>query len=751
MGNQPGAHKSDDDFSQKGYEDFLRRTGQNPTASPKSIVTNPVAKKPDELDPFGDDDDLESFADTRSRSKSSGSKHTRTGSNPFARALPPPADPASPKRSAGAHRRTDSTSNPFALAIAPVAGAVAEDPEDPVAPADAEAAETKGGTLSPQEQEARAPEVIEAAVEALGGETLWVCTAKRGVAFRFSTDMDDKDDDKEGLDFGDIFASKGVETNESGEEFLEIALGPKATGKYYVPIMNQTADLMMKITCEDAAHGETTSIFRVDRDDGAKFCDTPTYATMAPAEGLEDNHILTSRIVMTGELGHRFALDPWRNRWVPETTMRGRRQLYALNLMKETVREVYRVVAEQGIAYRASPRFHEKLPGDDGVDRGDVLAVNALMKSMSRPHNIWFALVTNSVRWLPLTTIGGDNLLKRIDTSRSEYTFQVLEQGARVYMKPDFSEPAEDRFFFPPHKIITCCAKVAGPAGGTVDFYLLTDGKHWISNEDDLGEEQLRRVKMMAHPYLYKIIKPVEDKRVFAMPDIKGYVKHKEIQTQFKCGDVIAARLRVEANGVLFVLCAKTLTWYPTVECHGDGEMRDLLMEPTGARGTLIHVEAQKLGLKDATQSVYSNPYIQVSLVDANGQVLEDHETPFPKQAKEQHLVFNHSCTLAQPYELFEADDGYAIFFEFKHYKRDKHIVSTKCYSFVGAPEIQQHHEDFARTGFQAIPLTLEIYKCEKPTDFARKSTPTRLSVKPLFMHATVSFTSYQKKSKSKK
>eukprot|EP00656_Telonema_subtile_P001280 TRINITY_DN10590_c0_g2_i5.p1 TRINITY_DN10590_c0_g2~~TRINITY_DN10590_c0_g2_i5.p1 ORF type:complete len:767 (+),score=183.24 TRINITY_DN10590_c0_g2_i5:65-2365(+) len=749
MGNQPGSNNGapDDQFSEQGYEDFLRRTGAAPAVSesPKSIGKNPIA-----ADEEPADDDLDLFAPSSPKNRSrerSDSTRSQSDTNPFSR---PPASALVPITKPSGHKRADSSSNPFSK---PVGGAAAEaDSSDEEAPdvLSPEVVQRADRTEEKKANDVQVHEVIERAVEALGGESLWVCVSKRGVAYRFSTESSDKDSDHDGLEFGDLCACAATVEAEDGTEYLKIAMGKEGT-TYFVPTTLNNRPLLLRLTSEDAIHGETTSIFRVDKDDGAKYCNTPVYDSVHLTEGLDDNHILTSRIVMVGELGHRFALDPWKNRWVPEKTPRGRTQLYPLNLMKENVRHVYRVVSEQGIAFRASPRFHEKLPGDDGVDRGDVLAVHALMKSMTRPHEIWFALVANSVRWLPLTSSDGDDLLQKVETTRSVYTFQVLDRDVNVYKSPDFSDPADASLNEPAHKIITCCAKVAGPAGGGVEFFLLTDGKHWVSNEDEMGEEQLRRVKMMAHPFLYKCVKPVEDNRIFMLPAIDAFKKNADVVTRFKESELIAARLRVEANGVLFILCAKTLTWYPTVECsHRDDSLRDPLFEFSGSRGTLVHLKMDKLGIKDATKACYTNPYIKVSVVNVNGQFLEDHDTPYATQVKDRHLVFGHSVTLDQPLEILQQNPDCALFLEFKHYKKDKHIVSTKCYSLVTQADLERHYQDYKRADDNPQALQLEIYRCEKPTDFSRQNKPSRLSVKELYQHVTLSFTKYQKARKKK-
>ncbi|CAH3199218.1 unnamed protein product, partial [Porites evermanni] len=64
-----------------------------------------------------------------------------------------------------------------------------------------------------------------------------------------------------------------------------------------------------------------------------------------------------------------------------------------------------------------------------------------------------------------------------------------------------------------------------------------------------------------------------------------------------------------------------------------------------------------------------------------------------------------------------------AIFFEFKHYKPKKDIVSTRCFAFMEQDE------------FKPGPACIELY--QKPTDFHRKRL-NLLTQKPLYLHVTL-------------
>jgi hypothetical protein len=558
-----------------------------------------------------------------------------------------------------------------------------------------------------------------------------------------STSFDDKENDVDGMEYGDICAVSDVVEGENGIDFIQLATGDGDI-IYYIPTeADDGLPLMMKLTCEDAVHGETTSIFRVDKDEGVKYLSTPMYEDRLN-HGLDDNHVLTVRIVMVGQNGHRFAFDPWRSLWVPERTAKGNMILYALNLMKDNVREVYRVQAAQGIAFRGSPRFHEKLPGDDGLDKGNVVAVCALMKSMTRPHEVMFALVANSVRWVPLTSVDGVELMKKIDFARSEFVFQVKEQGATLFQSPDFGEPLPQKLSLEPHKVVTCCAKVAGPTQG-IDFYLLTNGTHWVSNEDQNGEVQIDRTKMLAHPFMYRCTLRQSEVKYYSVPATNQDAVHTAVLEE---GDLVAARLRVEDNGVLFLLCAKTMNWIPicTIADNGPGVG---YLESTKQRGTICELRIDKVGLKDAsTGGGYTNPFIEVTLVDKDGVPQEEYETPYATRVNDRHMYFLSTVSMEQPVELMQESDDNAIYFEFKHYKKDKHMVSTKCYSFMTTRELRNYFDEAQRCSEDCVPLRMHIYRSEKPTDYARKWPPVRLSVKELYMHVTLSFKKYVKKSK---
>jgi len=148
--------------------------------------------------------------------------------------------------------------------------------------------------------------------------------------------------------------------------------------------------------------------------------------------------------------------------------------------------------------------------------------------------------------------------------------------------------------------------------------------------------------------------------------------------------------------------------------------------------GTAISITIDKIGLKDA-QEGYINSHFTVTVAEeGSGEIVEGEppiDTAFSSGREPQYINFGHTMTLKKSLEHLEQIPGVAIFFEFKHYKTKGEYVSTKCYSFMELDEL--------RDG----PVLLEILKCQKPTDFARKAKPSRLSVKELYLHLNIELT----------
>ncbi|XP_065833315.1 axin interactor, dorsalization-associated protein-like [Oscarella lobularis] len=132
---------------------------------------------------------------------------------------------------------------------------------------------------------------------------------------------------------------------------------------------------------------------------------------------------------------------------------------------------------------------------------------------------------------------------------------------------------------------------------------------------------------------------------------------------------------------------------------------------------TLVTIKIEKIGLKDAGQLM--DPFITVSVKDGQGvDMTPVQDTPVSSSWKDRYVNFNVSVEIQQYLEKLPKTA--AVFFEFKHYKPKKRLISTKCFAFMEMDEIKPG------------PGCLEIYK--KPTDFKRKRLGL-LSTKPLYLH----------------
>lgn len=138
---------------------------------------------------------------------------------------------------------------------------------------------------------------------------------------------------------------------------------------------------------------------------------------------------------------------------------------------------------------------------------------------------------------------------------------------------------------------------------------------------------------------------------------------------------------------------------------------------------TCLVFEIEKIGLKDA--DVYIDAFITVSVVDSKGNLVESsQDTPISNRKKAPHVLFGNTVYIQTPLE--HLDSGFAIFFEFKHYKPSKKKISTRCYAFMEKDEVQQSNN-----------IQLELYA--KPTDLTRKDIRL-FTVKQLYMHLKLSF-----------
>ncbi len=65
-----------------------------------------------------------------------------------------------------------------------------------------------------------------------------------------------------------------------------------------------------------------------------------------------------------------------------------------------------------------------------------------------------------------------------------------------------------------------------------------------------------------------------------------------------------------------------------------------------------------------------------------------------------------------------------ALYFEFKRWKAQKGMIASKAYSFIDWDQLNS---------MQPGKCALEVYKA--PADLSRKTKPSLLSVKPLYLH----------------
>jgi len=136
---------------------------------------------------------------------------------------------------------------------------------------------------------------------------------------------------------------------------------------------------------------------------------------------------------------------------------------------------------------------------------------------------------------------------------------------------------------------------------------------------------------------------------------------------------------------------------------------------------TLITVHIDSIGVKDPGQ--FLDPFVTVSVRAADGKALTcSQETPVTSRRSDSTIIFNTQVHIQKALESLPP--GFAIFFEFKHFKPKKSTTSTKCWTFMEQDEIKEG------------ALALELYK--KPADPQRRAVRV-LTVKPLYLHLQVS------------
>ncbi|WAR18933.1 AIDA-like protein [Mya arenaria] len=151
-------------------------------------------------------------------------------------------------------------------------------------------------------------------------------------------------------------------------------------------------------------------------------------------------------------------------------------------------------------------------------------------------------------------------------------------------------------------------------------------------------------------------------------------------------------------------------------------ERGSLLPEPVSFGGRpVLTIRIVKIGLKDAKQ--YIDPYMSIYVKDSQGADLTSHQdTPVASVKEDSYVIFNVDVHIQKT--LDSLPPGYAVFFEFKHYKPKKGSVSTRCWTVMESDEIKEG------------TAVLELYK--KPANYRRKNVQL-FTVKPLFLHLKLS------------
>ncbi|GFR75945.1 axin interactor, dorsalization-associated protein [Elysia marginata] len=110
--------------------------------------------------------------------------------------------------------------------------------------------------------------------------------------------------------------------------------------------------------------------------------------------------------------------------------------------------------------------------------------------------------------------------------------------------------------------------------------------------------------------------------------------------------------------------------------------------EPLPITGkTLLSIKIIKIDLKDASQ--YLDPFMTVAVRDSNEIPLSaSQDTPVASRKADSEIVFNKMVHIQKAIESLPP--GFAIFFEFKHYKPKKRNISTKCWAFIEQDELKE-------------------------------------------------------------
>ncbi|DBA96464.1 hypothetical protein WJX77_012078 [Trebouxia sp. C0004] len=166
----------------------------------------------------------------------------------------------------------------------------------------------------------------------------------------------------------------------------------------------------------------------------------------------------------------------------------------------------------------------------------------------------------------------------------------------------------------------------------------------------------------------------------------------------------------------------------PTGDPSGsNGSLLPPVSKPLPRGGKLISFKIEKWGFKDEVAKGIQDAYVTISLVDGKGNIIgRPQDTPTTNNLAGNHLLFNCEVHVQQGIESIPRTS--ALFFEFKRWKLNKEMIVSKAYCFIDWDQLNS---------LQPGKCALEVYK--SPADFSRKTKPSILSVKPLYLHLIAS------------
>mmetsp|Transcript_11870 Transcript_11870/g.27597 ORF Transcript_11870/g.27597 Transcript_11870/m.27597 type:complete len:323 (-) Transcript_11870:142-1110(-) len=142
----------------------------------------------------------------------------------------------------------------------------------------------------------------------------------------------------------------------------------------------------------------------------------------------------------------------------------------------------------------------------------------------------------------------------------------------------------------------------------------------------------------------------------------------------------------------------------------------------SAVKGRQVVLTIDKMGFKDdKLRDSFVDPIITIYVVSGGNIIGAQKDTCVASERKNQHIFWTGpGATVTLSQNLEQILPGSAIFFEFRHYKKQKAKISVKCWGFIEREDLKE--------GRHAV----ELYK--KPTDLRRKRL-SLLTVKPLYLH----------------